>query len=63
MAKLIVNRLLLGVLTLFAVSILIFVCTQILPGDVASAVLGQGAVPLDVLESAITRWIAAEQAR
>jgi hypothetical protein len=27
------------------------------------AVLGQGAVPLDVLESAITRWIAAEQAR
>ena len=42
MAKLIVNRLLLGVLTLFAVSILIFVCTQILPGDVASAVLGQG---------------------
>ena len=45
MAKLIVNRLLLGVLTLFAVSVLIFVCTQILPGDVASAVLGQGATP------------------
>jgi peptide/nickel transport system permease protein len=45
MAKLILNRLLLGVLTLFAVSILIFVCTQILPGDVASAVLGQGATP------------------
>jgi peptide/nickel transport system permease protein len=45
MAKLIVNRLLLGVLTLFAVSILIFVCTEILPGDVASAVLGQGATP------------------
>jgi peptide/nickel transport system permease protein len=45
MTKLILNRLLLGVLTLFAVSILIFVCTQILPGDVASAVLGQGATP------------------
>jgi peptide/nickel transport system permease protein len=45
MAKLILNRLLLGVFTLFAVSILIFVCTQILPGDVASAVLGQGATP------------------
>ena len=45
MAKLILNRLLLGVLTLFAVSVLIFVCTQILPGDVASAVLGQGATP------------------
>lgn len=45
MAKLIINRLLLGLLTLVAVSILIFVCTEILPGDVASAVLGQGATP------------------
>ena len=45
MAKLILNRLFLGVLTLFAVSVLIFVCTEILPGDVASAVLGQGATP------------------
>ena len=45
MLRLIVNRLLLGVLTLFAVSVLIFLCTEILPGDVASAVLGQGATP------------------
>jgi len=45
MLKLIVNRLGQGVITLFAVSVLIFVCTQILPGDVASAVLGQGATP------------------
>lgn len=45
MAKLILNRLLLGLLTLFAVSVLIFACTEILPGDVASAVLGQGATP------------------
>jgi peptide/nickel transport system permease protein len=45
MLKLIINRLLLGVLTLWAVSVLIFICTQILPGDVASAVLGQGATP------------------
>jgi peptide/nickel transport system permease protein len=45
MAKLILNRLLLAVFTLFAVSVLIFVCTEILPGDVASAVLGQGATP------------------
>ena len=45
MAKLILNRLLLGVLTLFAVSLLIFACTEVLPGDVASAVLGQGATP------------------
>jgi peptide/nickel transport system permease protein len=35
----------LGVLTLLAVSALIFVCTQILPGDVATAVLGQQATP------------------
>lgn len=45
MLKLIVSRLGQGVVTLFAVSVLIFVCTQILPGDVASAVLGQGATP------------------
>lgn len=45
MAKLIINRLLLGILTMFAVSLLIFACTEILPGDVASAVLGQGATP------------------
>ena len=45
MLRLIATRAGLGVLTLFAVSVLIFVCTQILPGDVASAVLGQQATP------------------
>jgi len=45
MLKLIIGRLGQGVVTLLAVSVLIFVCTQILPGDVASAVLGQGATP------------------
>ena len=45
MLKLIASRLGQGVITLFAVSVLIFICTQILPGDVASAVLGQGATP------------------
>lgn len=45
MLRLIAIRAGLGVLTLLAVSILIFVCTQILPGDVASAVLGQQATP------------------
>jgi len=39
-AQLIATRAALGVLTLLAVSALIFICTQILPGDVASAVLG-----------------------
>ncbi len=45
MLRLIASRAALGVLTLLAVSVLIFVCTQILPGDVASSVLGQQATP------------------
>lgn len=45
MLRLIATRFALGILTLLAVSVLIFVCTQILPGDVASAVLGQSATP------------------
>lgn len=45
MLKLIISRLGQGVITLLAVSVLIFICTQILPGDVASAVMGQGATP------------------
>jgi peptide/nickel transport system permease protein len=43
--RLVATRFALGILTLLAVSVLIFVCTQILPGDVASAVLGQSATP------------------
>jgi peptide/nickel transport system permease protein len=43
--RLIATRFALGIITLLAVSVLIFVCTQILPGDVASAVLGQSATP------------------
>lgn len=45
MLRLLVTRFLLGILTLIAVSVLIFAATEILPGDVASAVLGQGATP------------------
>jgi peptide/nickel transport system permease protein len=45
MTKYILIRIALGLLSLFAVSILIFAATEILPGDVASAVLGQGATP------------------
>jgi|TARA_B100000686_G_scaffold334835_1_gene402666 peptide/nickel transport system permease protein len=41
----IVQRALVGVLTLFAVSLLIFVGTSILPGDVAQIILGQMATP------------------
>jgi len=43
--KLIAQRVALGVILLFAVSILIFVGTQILPGDVAASILGQSATP------------------
>lgn len=43
--KLVAQRVALGVLLLFAVSLLIFVGTQILPGDVATSILGQAATP------------------
>ncbi len=39
------RRVLLGVMLLVGVSMLIFVGTQILPGDVAQAILGQSATP------------------
>jgi len=41
--KLVIQRVALGLLLLLAASLLIFVGTEILPGDVAAAVLGQGA--------------------
>jgi len=40
---LVIQRLALGLLLLLAASVLIFVGTEVLPGDVAQAVLGQGA--------------------
>ncbi|MEX0953704.1 MAG: ABC transporter permease [Rhizobiaceae bacterium] len=43
--KLIAQRIALGILLLFAVSVLIFAGTQILPGDVAQSILGQAATP------------------
>jgi peptide/nickel transport system permease protein len=43
--KLVAQRLALGILLLFAASALIFAGTQILPGDVAQAILGQSATP------------------
>ena len=45
MLKLVLNRLGLGALTLFAASVLIFVGTEILPGDLASAILQNTATP------------------
>lgn len=47
-AKMVAQRLALGLLLLVAVSVLIFVGTNILPGDVAQAILGQSATPTAV---------------
>jgi peptide/nickel transport system permease protein len=43
--KLIAQRLALGILLLWAASVLIFIGTEILPGDVAQNILGQSATP------------------
>ncbi|MBV7395268.1 ABC transporter permease [Mameliella sediminis] len=43
--KIILQRLALGLLTLFIVSIVIFTAVNMLPGDFAEAILGQGATP------------------
>ncbi|MGB3501755.1 MAG: ABC transporter permease [Mesorhizobium sp.] len=65
--KLIAQRVALGLLLLLAVSVLIFAGTQILPGDVAQAILGQSATPqslanlraeLGLDQPAITRYFA-----
>jgi len=44
--RLVAQRVALGILLLLAVSVLIFVGTQILPGDVAQSILGQSATPV-----------------
>lgn len=45
MLKLVAQRLLYGMLTILVVSVLVFAGTEILPGDVATAILGQNALP------------------
>ncbi|MBT5295042.1 MAG: ABC transporter permease, partial [Octadecabacter sp.] len=46
--KIVLQRLGLGFVTLFVVSIVIFVAVNLLPGDFAEAILGQGATPESV---------------
>lgn len=53
MTQMIAQRVALSILMLLAVSILIFAGTEVLPGDVATAILGQDATPESV--SAIRR--------
>lgn len=43
--KIIIQRLLLGLLTLLVVSVVIFVAVNLLPGDFAESILGQSATP------------------
>ena len=47
----IAKRLALGLLTLFIVSLLIFLATELLPGDFAEEFLGQAATPETVAPS------------
>jgi peptide/nickel transport system permease protein len=48
MTKFLVRRILLGILTLFAVAVIVFVATQALPGNAAQAILGKTATPARV---------------
>jgi peptide/nickel transport system permease protein len=48
MTKFIVRRIILGIVTLFAVSVIVFVATQALPGNAARAILGKDATPARV---------------
>src|SRR6516162_6879840 len=57
--KTVVQRLVLGVVTMFAVSIIIFATVTMLPGDFARAILGQAATPETV--AAFQREIGLDQ--
>ena len=66
MAKLIVRRLALGVLTLFLISLVVFAAVLALPGDAATAILGREATPervaalrdqLNLNDSVITQYL------
>ncbi len=48
MVRFLVRRVALMLVTLLAISVLIFAITQVLPGDVATAILGQQATPEDL---------------
>jgi peptide/nickel transport system permease protein len=65
MGKFILKRILLGLLTLFLVSVVVFAATQALPGNAARAILGRDATPerlaaltrqLHLNESAISQY-------
>ena len=45
MTRLVIKRLVISIVTMWAVTVMVFIGTQILPGDVAEAILGQSATP------------------
>ncbi len=45
MQRMVIQRILIGIVTLWVVSVLVFIMTSLLPGDVAQIVLGQSATP------------------
>jgi len=45
MQRMVIERILIGLVTLWVVSVLVFIMTSLLPGDVAEIVLGQSATP------------------
>jgi peptide/nickel transport system permease protein len=55
MTRFILKRVLLGLLTLFLVSVVVFAATQALPGNAAIAILGRNATPARV--AALTRQL------
>ncbi|HUA07425.1 MAG TPA: ABC transporter permease [Solirubrobacteraceae bacterium] len=55
MARFLVRRIALGLLTLFLVSVVVFAATQALPGNAATAILGRNATPARV--AALTRQL------
>ncbi|HEU0169387.1 MAG TPA: ABC transporter permease, partial [Chloroflexota bacterium] len=65
MTKFILKRVVLGLLTLFLVSVVVFAATQALPGNAAIAILGRNATPgrlaaltrqLHLNESAVSQY-------
>ncbi len=50
LSGLVIKRVAMGFLTMFVISVLIFVGVEALPGDLATAILGQGATPETVAQ-------------
>ena len=57
MQRMVINRILIGIVTLWVVSVLVFVGTAVLPGDVAEIVLGQAATPESLAAYRIERGL------